>query len=58
MTENDNEQDKLDAVQIGAFLGYNAMIGMKYALAVIAIAGLSAIFIERLTLLMFKLGGK
>ena len=55
MTE---EKDKLDAVQVSAFLGYNAMIGMKYALPIVAVMALSATFIERLTLVMFKIGGR
>lgn len=52
------EEQELDQIQLTGFLAYNAMIGMKYALPIIIFTAISAKFIERVTLVIFKLGGK
>ena len=54
----ENGDYKLNSVEGSAFLGYNAMIGMKYALPIVVMLALSATFVERVTLVMFKIGGK
>ena len=57
MTE-ENGDEKLNSLEISAFMGFNAMEGMKYALPIIVMISLSATFIERVTLVMFRIGGK
>ena len=55
---SEEKEPPLTSLELAGFFGFNAMQGMKYALPIVIMLALSANFIERVTLVVFKIGGK
>ena len=43
-------------MQLAGFIGYTALTGLKYAVPIILCTAISAKFIERMVLVIFKVG--
>ena len=53
-----SEEDKISLTDGLGFMALNAMEGMKIAIPIVFMLAISAKFIERLTLVAFKIGGE
>tara|TARA_Y100001937_G_scaffold59578_1_gene81812 strand:- start:1424 stop:1591 length:168 start_codon:yes stop_codon:yes gene_type:complete len=52
-----SEEESVDSMKLSGFVAYTAFEGLKYAVPIIICLSISAKFIERLTLVIFKIGG-
>lgn len=56
--KEETQTQTLDGLELAGFVAYAGMQGMKYAIPAIIILTLSANFIDKLVVAMFKLGGE
>tara|TARA_R110002012_G_scaffold294693_1_gene490931 strand:- start:2337 stop:2510 length:174 start_codon:yes stop_codon:yes gene_type:complete len=56
--KEETQTQTLDGLELAGFVAYAGMQGMKYAIPAIIILALSANFIDKLVVAMFKLGGE
>ena len=55
--KEETQTQTLDGVELAGYVAYAGMQGMKYAVPTVILIALSANFINKLVIAMFRLGG-
>tara|TARA_R110000824_G_scaffold23169_5_gene83539 strand:+ start:853 stop:1026 length:174 start_codon:yes stop_codon:yes gene_type:complete len=56
--KEEKEAQGLDGLELAGYVAYAGMQGMKYAVPTVILIALSANFINKLVIAMFRLGGE